>query len=233
MTKIIQKQTVKDVGLLSNGSYDTGKGQAFDDYLWDTNFIPSSRKLTQFFKTNNGSQYGAVAGDSKTEIETSMEDTGKLPAGQSFLINAITASLISNTTVGTDGTIGTSALAIVNAWRLIMCHSLWEIKFTNTEYSWRDSGSIFLPSVFEQPSLSVVSTATGVSNTQVGNFFHYNWIKVSTKVPVSELVSFAINVKIDSGVATIQTKLDNALTYLSGQKVEWRCQLKGMLLRKV
>lgn len=230
---VIQRKTVKDVALLSNGSYDTGKGQAFDDYLWDTNFIPPSRRTTQFFKTNSGSQYGIVSGDIKTDVETSMEDTGKLPAGQSFLINAITASLISNVTVASDtGAVGATALSIVNAWRLLMTHSVWEIKFSNTEYSWRDSGSIFLPSVFEMAS-EQSTTDLGISNTQIGNYSHYNWIKVSTKVPVSELVSFAVNVTINSGVASIQTKLDNALFFLNGEYCEWRTQLKGLLLRKV
>lgn len=229
---VMQKQTVKNVALLSNGSYDTGKGQAFDDYLWDTNFIPSTRKLTQFFKTNIGSQYGAVAGDEKTDIETSMDDSGKLPAGQSFLINALTVSLISNDVVSTAGTVAGEALSIVNAYRLIMTHSVWEIKFSNVEYSWRDTGSIFLPSIFEMASQES-ATDIGISNTQVGNFNHMNWIKVATKVPISELVSFSINASINSGVATIQTKLDNALEYLESQKCEWRVQLKGMLLRKV
>ena len=158
-----------------------------------------------------------------------MEDTGKLPAGQSFLINAITASLISNTTVATDGVVGDTALAIVNAWRLLMTHSVWEIKFSNTEYSWRDSGSIFLPSVFEQAT-EQSRTDLGISNTQIGQYAHYNWIKVSTKVPISELVSFAVNVKIDSGVASIQGILDDALTCLSDEKTEWRCQLKGLIV---
>jgi len=226
-----QKNTVKDVALLSNGTYDTKKGQAFDDYLWDTNFVPSTRKLTQFFKTNIGSQYGAVAGDQKTDIETSMDDSGKLPAGQSFLINALTVSLLSNAAVGTDGTLGQTSLAIVEAYRLIMTHSVWELKFTNTEYSWRDTGSIFLPSVFE--NVTVADAVNNVSQSTVGQFNHYNWIKVSTKVPVSEQVNFSVNAIVNSGVATIQTKIDNALTYLYAQKVEWRVQLKGLLLRKI
>lgn len=230
---VMQKRTIKDVALLSNGSYDTGKGQAFDDYLWDTNFIPAMRRQTQFFKTNIGAQYGAVAGDAKTEIETSMDDSGKLPAGQSFLINAITVSLISNSTVAALGTLTETQLAIVNAWRLLMTHSVWEIKFSNVEYSWRDSGSIFLPAVFETFHDNVQSTDLGVAIAGVGDYNHYNWIKVSTKVPVSELVTFSVNATVNSGVATIQAKLDTALTYIESQKCEWRVQLKGLLLRKV
>lgn len=228
---VMQKRTVKDVALLSNGSYDTGKGQAFDDYLWDTSFIPATRRQVQFFKTNIGSQYGAVAGDQKTEIETSMDDSGKLPAGQSFLINAITTSLISNTVVDSGGTVSNTAEAIVNAWRLLQTHAVWELKFTNVEYSWRDTGRIFLPSVFEMPFRA--DAVNNVALGQVGQFFHYNWIKVSTKVPVSELVAFSVNVNFNSGVATIQTKIDDALIYLDAQKVEFGCQLKGLLLRKV
>ena len=33
---VIQKSTAKKLAYLSNGTYNSGKGQAFDDYLWDT-----------------------------------------------------------------------------------------------------------------------------------------------------------------------------------------------------
>jgi hypothetical protein len=226
---VMQKRTIKQIALLSNGSYDTGKGQAFDDYLWDTNFVPATAKKVQFFKTNIGAQYGSVAGDQKTDIETSMDDTGKLPAGQSFLINALTTSLISNTVVSSAGVVGTTAFNIVNAWRLIMTHSVWEIKFTNTEYSWRDTGSIFLPSVFE----TATTPTPALTQQAIGNYSHYNWIKVSTKVPISELVSFSVNCIFNAGADTILTKIKDALIYLDAQKVEYRTQLKGLLLRKV
>lgn len=226
---VIQRGTVKDVALLSNGTYDTGKGQAFDDYLWDTNFIPATSRLVQFFRTNIGAQYGVVAADAKTEIETSMDDSGKLPAGQGFLINALTVSLLTNAEVTTDGTVTEKGNSVLNAYKLLMHHTVWEIKFTNTEYSWRDSGSIFLPSIMETPTVATPNLAMAATSC----FEHYNWIKVATKVPISELVNFSINCTMGSGVATIQTKIDNALVWLESQKVEWRVQLKGMLLRKV
>jgi hypothetical protein len=229
---VMTKQTAKNLAQMSNGTYDTGKGQAFDDYLWDTLLVPSAPREMQFFKTGIGSAYGTVAGDAKTSIETSMDDNGKLPSGQSFLINAITVSLVSNVVVASDtGAVGATALSIVNAYRIIMTHSTWELKFTNTEYSWRDSGSIFLPSIFEQGSSS--DATNNLSNVQIGQFFHYNWIKVSTKVPISELVSFSVQANFNSGSAAIKTKVNNAFLYLQSQGVELRTQLKGMLLRQV
>jgi hypothetical protein len=190
-------------------------------------------KTISFFKTPVGAAYGAVAGDQKTEIETSMDDTGKLPAGQSFLINAITISLISNSAIGTDGALTATQNQIINAFRMAITHSVWELKFTNIEYSWRDTGSIFLPSVFEASGAEHITPTLAATQSQVGQFMHYNWIKVATKVPVSELVSFSVNCTFNAGTATNLTKLNNALYYLESQKVEIRTQLKGLLIRKV
>ncbi len=229
---VLQKSTAQDLAVMSNGTYNTGKGQAFDDYLWDTLLFPSSAREIQFFKTNTGSQYGAVAGDQKTEIETSMDDTGKLPAGQSFLISGITISLIANTAINSSSGVATTEgqvqASLLNAFKNVINHSVWEIKFSNTEYSWRDSGSIFLPSVFEPAFFSGASSQGGI-----GNFSHFNWIKVSTKVPVSEQVNFSVRCTFNSGKASLLTNLNNSLTLHSSANVEMRCQLKGMLLRKV
>jgi len=224
---VMGKKTAQNLALLSNGTYNSGKGQAFDDYIWDTMLVPTQPRQMQFFKANISSSYG---GGSKTEVETSMEDTGKLPAGQSFLISAITISLISNLAVTSLGTVSDDMEEIVNAYRQIMTKSVWELKFTNTEYSWRASGSLFLPSVFE---VAKINAASGTTNsTTVGQFNHYNWIKVGTKIPVSELVSFAVNARFGSGeTTTLEDQVEDAFTFLNSKNVELRVQLKGMLTR--
>lgn len=227
---VYQKNTAQDLALLSNGTYGSGKGQAFDDYLWDTALVPSAPRQVQFFKVPIGGSYGSTAGDSKTEIETSMEDTGKLPAGQSFLITGITTSLVSYNPVSSGGIVTGLVDGIVSAYKLLMGSSVWELKFSNVEYSWRDSGSIFLPSVFE---VGGSSAASAPASQQVGNFLHYNWVKVSTKVPVSELVSFSVNARFDAGNAAQNTALLDAFTFLNSVDCAIRVQLKGMLTRKV
>jgi hypothetical protein len=227
---VMQQNTAKDVALLSNGSYDTGKGQAFDDYLWDTNLFPATVKQLQFFKTPIGSAYGGVSGDTKTETETSMTDTGKLPAGQSFLINGITISLIQNPVFNpTSGYVSGISNAIINAFNFVIKHSVWELKFTNTEYSWRDTGAIFMPMVND----AVDSITPTLASSNAGQYNHYNWVKVATKVPVSEQVNFSVNVWFDAGITTVRTQLGNALAYLAQEKAEIRTQLKGLLVRKV
>lgn len=221
---VMGKNTAQNLALLSNGTYNSGKGQAFDDYLWDTMLIPAAPRQMQFFKANISSNFG---NGQKGEVETSMEDTGKLPAGQSFLISGITVSLVSNLGMTSNGTITDNVEQIVNGYRRLMTQSIWELKFTNVEYSWRASGSIFLPSVFEISSGATTRRAA----SRVGEFNHYNWIRVSTKIAVSELVNFAVNARFDSGDTTIKAQLDDAFTYLTTYKVGLRVQLKGMITR--
>ena len=230
---VIQKSTAKKLAYLSNGTYNSGKGQAFDDYLWDTLLITGTTQPQnfRFFRQPLQAAYG---GGTKTLTETSMEDPGKLPAGQSFLITAIAFSFVSQNPIQSSGIpdltnfqgTASAAAAFANLFK----NSLVELKFSNTEYSWRSPGSVFLPTVYE-PGANDGTNVPGPLG--LGEHKHLNWIKINTNIPVSELVSFSVNWNVQTGDDTASDVVTDALQYLETNRSAVRCMLKGMLTRAI
>lgn len=231
----MQVSTARQLRLLSNGSYSTGKGNAQNDYLWDRIVLPAA-PVTQgipFFRVPRSGQYGLTAGDLKTEIETSMEDNGKLPAGQNFLTNAIQISLITGNGQATDGTYTVGIDRILHAWAVWMTHSNFNLKFTNTEYSWRTPGTSFLPSVYQNGESGALA-ATGAM-VRSGDFNHYNWLNMPTKIPITEQVNFTVTAFTGSGSAAIAILVANAMAFLNGatRRCEVQTSIRGMLTRAI
>lgn len=218
---VITKSTARDMAQMSAGSYSTGKGQIFEDFLWDTEAVPAtfSNNLMQFFKRGIGSTF--VAG-TKTLVETCMDDNGKLPAGQSFLIKAIELHLVDQSAVTYAGVVDENASSIAGAWKLLLQNSVWEIKFSNNEYAWRSNGCLFMPSIMLQDN---------TAGSRLGDFNHYSWMKIGTEITVSEQVSFSLNATFQSGDPTLLARLNAAATWLNTNKVCIRPQLKGTLTR--
>lgn len=231
----MQVSTARQLRLLSNGSYSTGKGNAQNDYLWDRIVLPAA-PVTQgipFFRVPRSGQYGTTAGDLKTEIETSMEDNGKLPAGQNFLTNAIQISLITGNGQATDGTYTVGIDRILHAWATFMQHTNFNLKFTNTEYSWRTPGTSFLPSVYQNGESGALA-ATGAM-VRSGDFHHLNWLNMPTKIPITEQVNFTVTAFTGSGAAAIATLVANAMAFLAGttRRCEVQTTIRGMLTRAI
>jgi len=231
----MQVSTARQLRLLSNGSYSTGKGSAQNDYLWDRNVLPATIQPQgiPFFRVPRSGAYGTTAGDSKTEIETSMEDNGKLPAGQNFLTNSLQVSLITSNGQSLDGTYTKGIEQILHAWTTFMQHTNFSLKFTNTEYSWRTPGTSFLPSIFQNGE-SAALAATGAI-VRMGDFYHLNWLNMPTKVPITEQVNFTMTAFTSSGAAAILTAVTNAMVFLNGttRRCEVQTTLRGMLTRAV
>jgi len=231
----MQVSTARQLRLLSNGSYSTGKGNAQNDYLWDRVVLPAAiaPQGVPFFRIPRSGPYGATAGDLKTEVETSMEDNGKLPAGQNFLSNALQVSLITTNGQSSDGTYTVGIDRILHAWATYMTHSNFSLKFSNTEYSWRTPGTSFLPSIFQNGESGALA-ATGAM-VRMGDFYHLNWLNMPTKVPITEQVNFTMTAFTSSGAAAILALVTNAMVFLNGstRRCEVQTTLRGMLTRAI
>jgi len=231
----MQVSTARQLRLLSNGSYSTGKGNAQNDYIWDRFVMPATPAAqgTPLFRIPRSGAYGATAGDAKTEVETSMEDNGKLPAGQNFLANACQMSLITPNGQTNAGVYTVGIDRILHAWKVYLQHTLVNFKFTNTEYSWRSPGTNFIPSVFENGESGALA-ATGAM-VRSGDFQHLNWINMPTKVPITEQVNFTLTLFTTSGSAAILLLVQNAMFFLNGatRLTEVQATLRGMLTRAI
>ena len=162
-----------------------------------------------------------------------MEDNGKLPAGQNFLANACQISLVTGNGQAADGTYTVGIDRILHAWKVYQQHTLYNFKFTNTEYSWRSPGTNHLPSVWENGESGALA-ATGAI-VRMGEFQHLNWINMPTKVPITEQVNFTLTAFTTSGAAAILTLVTNAMVFLNlaARRTELVCTLRGMLTRAI
>lgn len=238
----MQAQTARQLRLLANGSYSTGKGNAQNDYIWDRFLMPATPapQGTPLFRIPKNGAYGTVAGDAKTDIETSMDDNGKLAAGQNFLSNAICPHLITTNNIQSSGDYVHHLDRVLQAWKVWQQHTNWTFKFSNTEYSWRAPGVIFLPANYE-----VGASAAYLANehqVQAAFYNHLSWMNMPTRLPITEQVNFSIITLSTSGSASILVLLQNAMAFLNNAtaggtptavQCEVQCTLRGLLTRAI
>jgi len=238
----MQKTTARQLRLLSNGSYSTGKGNAQNDYIWDRYLMPAAPAAqgTPLFRIPRSGAFGTVAGDAKTEIETSMEDNGKLPAGQNFLANAICPHFITTNNIASTGDYVHHTDRLLQAWKVFQQHTNWIFKFSNTEYSWRAPSVIFLPAVYENGA-SAVYTANE-HHVKSGEYQHLSWMNMPTRIPITEQVNFTLTAFTTSGAASILALVTNAMAFLNNAtagntptavQCEVQVTLRGLLTRAI
>ena len=98
---MLTKQAVEYIKLGSGGSYSLSR-DAIKHRLWDTRQFGQTASDTVFFQTPNGATWRNNS--NKSTNETNIFDSGKLPNGQTFLINRMSVGLIVPTEVGDTNT---------------------------------------------------------------------------------------------------------------------------------
>lgn len=231
--RVIPKQAVNDMAQMAGGTYGKG-GDVLDHYLWDTEgFVTTTaRPETRFFNKGIGGSYGYTAGASKTLTETNMVDTGKLAAGQSFLVKAISIGFNANLETVQNTAANQQAADILTAWQTMLRGSTFEFRFANQDFAWQAPGDIFLPSISVNSASSFLNTqATAqVAAVQGGMFQHMNWIAMKTPLVIGELVSFSLTMKTGTGDLAA-SQVGDATTQLTTSKCLMKIMLKGTLTR--
>lgn len=231
--RVLPKTAVNDMAQLSGGTYGKG-GDVLDHYLWDTEGFANTtvRAETRFFQKGFGGSYGYTAGATKTLTETNLTDTGRLAAGQSFLVKAISLAFHANLEVEQNTEANNIASKLAESWYTLLRGSVFEFKFANQDFSWQAPGHIFLPSMSiaaVQDAQSTVADSRPVP-VSVGNFGHYNWISIKTPLVIGELVSFSVVMKSGQGdIAALQS--GDATSALFAAKSLVSVILKGTLTR--
>jgi hypothetical protein len=218
---------------LEGGTYGSG-GDVIDHILYDTAEFATTivRPETRFFSKGFGGAFGYTVGATKTLTETNLTDTGRLVAGQSFLVKSMSLAFVDN--LDEDQETGASNIAskLMLAYRAILRSSIFEFRFANQDFAWQAPGDVFLPSIFVNGG-----QVTGAANTpsvRVGDFGHYNWIGIKTPLVIGEMVSFSVSMKTgsgDTGAGAVGTLLNDASTELFTAKSLMKVLLKGTLTR--
>jgi hypothetical protein len=207
---------------MSRGSYgnsgDVQDHTLFDQLLFQATTVAASRT---FFTTPIGGAYGAGV---KTFIETNMQDPGKLPNSQSFLIKQISVAFIPMfVQADVDGaSILSSVINILQA-------SLFEVKIAGREFDSQKPGAEFIPGFFAAMRTTIVDATDEAM--RVGDVIQSGWIKYETPIPLGELVSFNVTQRTGSAVAALVTILDTASNLLAAQNAALQVRLRGTLTR--
>jgi hypothetical protein len=203
--RVIPRGAVNDMAQLAGGTYGKG-GDVLDGYLWDTEGFANTnvRAETRFFQKGYGGNYGYAAGANKTLTETNLTDTGKLAAGQSFLVKAISLAFHTNLEVEQATKANAIAAKVLSSWYTLLRGSVFEFSFANQDFAWQAPGHIFLPSVSVAAgqNTTITQATDSTYGVKVGEFQHMNWISIKTPLVIGELVSFKVVMKSGTGDST-------------------------------
>lgn len=205
------------IALGRGGSYSLSR-DVIKHALYDTALVGTTATDVTYFTTQIGTAYGA---GTKTINETNMLDSGKLPNGQTFLIQRIAIDFISSLAVAT-----TDEVDVVQAYYNLLQSSIVEIRIAGREFDFQMPGSGFLPPV-------AISGALGTdSPVRVGDVIASGIIPLGvTPIFIDQLVTFSVVLRSGSGLPAIQTILDANATLLNGDSSSIRVTLEGVLTR--
>jgi len=207
---MLKQGTRTDVNLIRQGSYQ-GASDVQDHYWFDTlPFEPSTISNIRFFS-------GPIS-PSKTIQETNLQDAGKFPTGQSFVLNAFQPHLLAKFDEATPE----KASQVVTDYYTVLEESLIEIVIAGREFDFQGPGSVWLPSV--SIAQQTEAAAVGITETRVGDFNHRNWLPMKTPITIGELVSFQLRQTINVADAQVAAALGRLSDTSSGKlaaKLRW------------
>ena len=228
----ITKTARNMIQLGAGGSYSNAR-DAIKHQIWDTRYFGATPSDNTFFSQPIGAQWRV---GSKTKNETNLQDSGKLPNGQTFLITRIGVALISAYDVGSTFTQSAAPVAmaplVAQAYVNIMQSSIFEIRIAGREYDFQVHGRQFLPGL----CINGYSSATAGSVTRVGDTIVNGWIKLEpSPIFLDELVSFNVAQLVlnpdTTNIYAANKVLNNSFGWLSTFFCTMQLTLEGFLTR--
>lgn len=216
---MLTKQAVEYIKLGSGGSYSLSR-DAIKHRLWDTRQFGATAGDFVFFQQPNGAVY--TAGTNKTTNETNIFDSGKLPNGQTFLINRMSVGLIVPTAAA-----NTAAEQYARAFNNLLQSSYFEIIIAGRAFDFQIHGTEMLP----RPISVYGQTATN-SPARYGDMLASGWAKLDpAPIFIDTLVSFQVNHRLGNPVAAVKTLLDADSALLLAAYASMICTIEGFLTR--
>lgn len=216
---MLTKQAVEYIKLGSGGSYSLSR-DAIKHRLWDTRSFAATATDHVFFQQPVGSPWRV---GNKTTNETNLFDSGKLPNGQTFLVNRFSVSLIAP--IATTLTTGSN---LARAFNNLLQSSYFEIIIQGRAFDYQIHGSELLP----RPMSVYSDTAATVNAHKVGDMLASGWSKLDpAPIFIDTLVSFQVNHRVGNPVPSVKTILDTDSNLLYGVYATMICTLEGFLTR--
>lgn len=225
---MLTKAASQRLQIAKGGTYSTAK-DALKYQIWDTRLFTATPTDSSFFMQPIGSVFASTG--SKTKNETNMTDSGKLPVGQTFLIERMGVICISAyDTLATGATSGwANSTLIVQSFINMLQTSTFEFVIAGRAFDFQIHGSQFLPSL----SLNGLSATSFGSSTRVGDELASGWVKLEpSPIQLAQLVSFQLNQLTSIGNPTVVTGTQtHAYSWLNAFNCSLQIVLQGFLTR--
>lgn len=225
----LTQQALAKVALMGQGSYSNSR-DALRHQVWDTRYFAATPSDNTFFVQQIGASWSV---GTKTKSETNMTDSGKLPVGHTFLVEAMTVRLLSQYEVGlTSASTWINASLMAQAYVNIMQNSVFEIKVQGREYDFQVHGSKFLPSL----CINGYNAGTAGSVARIGDTVASGKVKLNeTPIMLSSQVGFSVGQYVlqpdTTNINTSGKVLYNSFLWLYTYKCTMQVELEGMLTR--
>jgi hypothetical protein len=217
---MLTKQAVEYIKLGSGGSYSLSR-DAIKHRIWDTRQFGATASDFVFFQQPNGATW--TVGTNKSTNETNIFDSGKLPNGQTFLMNRMSVGLILPLAAA-----AVNSIELVRAFNNLLQSSYFEIIIQGRAFDFQIHGSEFLPRPISMHGL----TAATINDSTVGSMLASGWAKLDpAPIFVDTLVSFQVTHRLNNPIAAVKTLLDADALLLDGVYGTMICTLEGFLTR--
>jgi hypothetical protein len=207
------------IGLGAQGSYSVSR-DAIKHQIWDMRTFGTSRSDFTFFSQPQGAQWKTTF--SKTLNETNLNDSGKLPNGQTFVITRMGVGLTSVLQAA-----NTAGATYVQAFINILQSSVFNIVVAGRDFDFQVHGRQFIA-----PIAMSSSTAGTINAQRHGDQVTSGWVKLDpSPIFLDQLVSFKVQQFFNNPDTNIQTVLDANCTLLNAIYATMTVTLEGFLTR--
>lgn len=210
-------QAYQDIMLGKDGTYDPNARDVLKQHIWDSRYFATTISDHTYFTQPISSPWRVGL---KSENETNLVDSGKLPAGQTFLakkmhVRCITFAALTET-VPED---------LIQAFYNILHSSYFNIKIASREFETQIHGTQFTPSI-------AISGSIATAHVRCGDTIASGTVNLEpTPIFIGSLISFSVKQVLnnpDTGVVTI---LNACATALNTAKSVMQVILEGTLTR--
>lgn len=214
---MLTRGAMENIKLGAGGSYSLSR-DAISHRIWDSRPFGTTISDHTYFAQPVGAPWIV---NNKTTNETNVYDSGKLPNGQTFLINkfAVACRFLSAATPDA------ATASAMTAYQAIIENSVFEITLQGRAFDFQLHGRQLLA--------TPLAATYAVANTgRLGDMITSGWVRLDpTPIFLDQLVSFAVKQTVSNPVPGLVTILNAASTYLNGYYANMMVILDGFLTR--
>ncbi len=215
---MLTKGALENIKLGQGGSYSLSR-DAISHRIWDSRPLGTTISDFTYFAQPVGAPWAYA--NNKTTNETNVYDSGKLPNGQTFLVNkfAVACRFLSAATPDA------ATASAMTAFSSIIENSVFEITLQGRAFDFQLHGRQLL-------ATPLAATYALASNGRLGDMITSGWVRLDpTPIFLDQLVSFAVKQTVQNPVPALTTILNASSTFLSGYYANMMVILDGFLTR--